>query len=230
MAVHAANVHCLGEKNGRHQAPILPLLLSAVVAEMPDNTSIPPPVAPQVQRYPPVQIQAGTLVQSQQTRTINNLGLTAPPARRLWPRRCTLHFHVQQSTVRISNMREVAHDRSTALMASANHDHLCAAGPVAWHPGGDAGLGARAAAGAARGHAPAGVRPEYPGGLPPPKVHCSLDSIGLSVMDLRVIDLPLLFQGFRVSDRRQCADTSCMCSSCPMFCSWNEIATDRCIV
>ncbi len=48
MAVHAANVHCLSEKNGRHQAPILPLLLSADVAEMPDNTSIPPPVAPQV--------------------------------------------------------------------------------------------------------------------------------------------------------------------------------------
>jgi len=62
-------------------------------------------------------------VQGQQTRIINNLGLTAPPARRLWPRRCILHNHVQQSTVRVSNIRAVAHSRSTVPMASANPDH-----------------------------------------------------------------------------------------------------------
>ncbi len=155
-------------------------------------------------------------MQGQQTRIINNLGLTAPPARRLWPRRCILHNHVQQSTVRVSNIRAVAHSRSTVPMASANPDHCVqldlSRGILAAMPG---------------RRAPVGVRPEYPGGLPPPQVHCSLDSTGLRVMDLRVMDLPLLFQGFRVSDRRQCADTSCMCSSCPVFCSWKRTSNGQ---
>lgn len=47
-AVQATNVHCMGEKAGRHQAPVLPLLLSAEPARLPDNTSVPPPVVPQV--------------------------------------------------------------------------------------------------------------------------------------------------------------------------------------
>lgn len=50
--MHSTNVHCLGEKNGRHQAPILPLLLAAEPAELPDNTSIPPPAVPQVRCEP----------------------------------------------------------------------------------------------------------------------------------------------------------------------------------
>ena len=48
VAVQATNVHCMGEKAGRHQAPILPLLLSAEPARLPDNTSVPAPIVPQV--------------------------------------------------------------------------------------------------------------------------------------------------------------------------------------
>jgi hypothetical protein len=51
--VQATNVHCMGEKAGRHQAPVLPLLLSAEPARLPDNTSIPAPVVPQVWPEPP---------------------------------------------------------------------------------------------------------------------------------------------------------------------------------
>jgi hypothetical protein len=51
--VQATNVHCMGEKAGRHQAPILPLLLSAEPARLPDNASVPPPVVPQVCPEPP---------------------------------------------------------------------------------------------------------------------------------------------------------------------------------
>ncbi len=51
--MQATNVHCMGEKAGRHQAPVLPLLLSAEPARLPDSTSVSPPVVPQVWPEPP---------------------------------------------------------------------------------------------------------------------------------------------------------------------------------
>ena len=48
VAREAAQVHCLGEKGGKVLEPILPVLLSPEPAELPDNTSVPPPSAAHV--------------------------------------------------------------------------------------------------------------------------------------------------------------------------------------